>query len=132
MKEHPCFFANSMVNSSPWARGVLQKITVESWYSAWPHEVPSGTLTWQWNISIFDRKYIFKGFKRAPFSIVMLVYQSVQLQLQGTQCRFPIRQISMVTGNGYKLGKSGGPSFHKCSPFCWAKDPYSFASEMRG
>ena len=38
-------------------------------------KVPSGKLTWQWNISIFNRKYIFNP---GPFSIAMLDYRSVQ------------------------------------------------------
>ena len=35
--------------------------------------IPSGRLTYKWNIPMFNRKYIFKG----SFSIVMLVFRSV-------------------------------------------------------
>ena len=40
--------------------------------------VPSSKLTEQWNIPMFNRKYIFNP---GPFSIAMLVYQSVYLYL---------------------------------------------------
>ena len=36
--------------------------------------IPSGKLTWRWNIPVFNRKYIFNP---GPFLIAMLVYRSV-------------------------------------------------------
>ncbi len=42
------------------------------------NHIPSGKLTWQWNITIFNRTYIFIP---GPFSIAMLVCQSLRRPL---------------------------------------------------
>ena len=47
--------------------------------------VPSGKLTEQWNITIFNRKYIFNP---GSFSIAMLVYQSVNLHVKKWWLRY--------------------------------------------
>ncbi len=47
--------------------------------------VPSGKLTEQWNITIFNKKY---SFNPGSFSIAMLVYQSVNLHVKKWWLRY--------------------------------------------
>ena len=58
----------------------LMRESLGSWVSR--SGLPSSKLTQQWNISIFNRKYIFI---QGPFSMAMLVYWSVILGKTSSQ-----------------------------------------------